>query len=568
MGPPRAVQGGPAPNPLVANPLDVWQETIDELSKTHMRPDYGDVQIAYYNVGLGARKDRPFRGKPNQQQAEDYFRRLVWHATGPARYRRNVPSERARRRRVDICLMAVRTLHQYKYDNWDRSHGRINLSSQDRPRGLPARLWADLPDPLPTWREMSARIRQGKALRNTLQILYQPSGDLSLTTREMLDNMSRKYLELTRYLDACPTSGFTASNAVGEAEFVCVNFPNDGNSLWYSLAYGPPASGRHRESWAVIKSQIWNYFNAVLYDEYHPRHRMYVVLEQQSRQEIADRDPDSQRLWGNMSIRRSLYINKPDSGPPMYCQFEGILQVIADFFGKEVIVFDRNLPDLNLAANLRHDPPREYNCRVYGRPDHGFDRGQILLVTDSTRKEYQIATYPDGHPEQYFDTSMWDSGHRYGWINAPWMTRPLPDGYEPILLPRAPIDDRVFTRLKSELLLEFLGCGNAISVDTTRPWSQGMELILPDPQDCGWDAERRSLDLLPPPVVYEHGRHNVVVGIYVDKDGRDRWPQWDNVKAYEAHKFQQEAKQLGINIVPINMSERYNPTVKESSQKG
>ncbi|KAI1741241.1 hypothetical protein F4680DRAFT_464653 [Xylaria scruposa] len=514
---------GPSPSPSVAGPyIRVMKDTIDNLSKERPGFDYGDIQIAYYNVGLAAKPTRKAPRKPSQEQVQDYFRRLVWHVTGPAQHPNNPSSEAARLRRVNRCLMAIRTLQQFKYQNWDIT-GRIDLKYDDRVRDVPDHVWDDLPDPIRNWKELSQYIsdfyQSNKAI---LRGRYQPAGDLGLTSRELKENSIKKYTELRQYLDACRASGFSALNGTGDADLGVINFPEDGNSLWYCLAYGPPMGSGSRESWATIKYQIWNYFNYVLAHPAHPRHRMYVVLQHQSSQEIEARAPGSKKLWGRMSIQRALYVNKPDSGPPMYCHFRGIYQVIADFFGKEVVVFTRPQTAGIDAYELRKDPARVYDWKAYGSMNQGLDRGQILLVTDETLEQHQIAIYFEGHPEQYFDTSTLTSEDRYGWINAPWMNRPLVNGYEPIQLPRAPVDDDLFTA----------GVGS-------------------NPRKAGW-AEEWPAPPFHSPYPYPRGKYRVVTGIYTDKYGMERWPQWYNVKAYEFYNFQAHAKSIGLDLQPVD----------------
>ncbi|KAI0449222.1 hypothetical protein F5B21DRAFT_494962 [Xylaria acuta] len=537
---------GPPPDPNLAGPyIPLMKDTIDSLSTESTFLDFGDPQIAYHNVGLGAKPNRPAPPKPSQEQAQDYFRRLVWHATGPARHPGNSRSEAARKRKVDRCLMSIRTLLQYQYQNWDKT-GRIDLTDDDRARDMRDSAWDDLPDPFPDWHTLSARIRLFKDDRATRDFEYQPVGDLWLTPREVEENSTNKYYELIRYLDACRASGFSAVHATGDAHLGVVNFPDDGNSLWYCLAYGPPMGAGSREAWATIKYQIWNYFNYVLAHLEHPRHRMYVILQQQSSDEIEARTPGSERLWGRMSILRALYTNKPDSGPPMYCHFRGIYQVIADFFGKEVVVFTRP-PPVPL-PQLRDDPPRVYSWRAYGSMDQGLDRGQIMLVTDETLEQHQVAIYFDGHLEQYFDTSTSTGEDRYGWIDAPWMNRPLEDNYEPIPLTRFPIDDDQYGAVTgNHEWKDFFGCGNA----TTLRYNQGEDIIFPDPWEEGWTVEWPAPPY-PDPYPYPLAYNRVVTGVYVDPDGKQRRPQWDNIKAYEFHKFQEHAKRIGLNLNPLD----------------
>ncbi|KAI0443012.1 hypothetical protein F4803DRAFT_517126 [Xylaria telfairii] len=538
---------GPPPDPALANTyIRLMKDTVDNFSRQQTRLDFGDVQIAYHNVGFGAKRSHPAPPKPSQEQMQDYFRRLVWHVTGPAPRPGNARSEDSRRKKVDRCLMSIRTLGQYKCESWDRT-GRIDLADVDRAMDISDQVWDDLPDPIPTWATLSTYIKAFDRNIANHDFAYQPNGDLWLTSREVEENSRNHYWKLRRYLDACRASGFLAHHQGCEAELGVINFPEDGNSLWYCLAYAPSTGSGSREEWATIKYQIWNYFNYVISHPDHPRHRLYVVLQQNSILEIEARDPDSTSLWGRMSILRALYTNKQNSGPPMYCHFTGIYQVIADFFGKEVVVFTRP----NALPQLRDDPYRKYPWKAYGSMDQGLERGQILLVTDDTLEQHQIAVYFEGHPEQHFDTSKSSSDDRYGWIAAPWMNRPLAPNYEPIPLDLAPIDDDQFTEgTGSNIWHQFFGCGNAVGEDPTNDYNSGMEIIFPDPQEEGWEEEHPEPPF-PDPYPYPAGNHRVVSGIYTSEDGTEKWPQWDNIKAYEFYEFKQYADDHGINLDPM-----------------
>lgn len=131
--------------------------------------------------------------------------------------------------------MSIRTLQQYKYEHWDRTD-RIDLGDMDRARDVPDDVWDNLDDPIPNWRTLSAYIKTFDEDKATRDFEYQPAGDLQLTDCELQENSMQHYSKLRRYLDACRASGFIAHHASGPAELGVINFPEDGNSLWYCLA--------------------------------------------------------------------------------------------------------------------------------------------------------------------------------------------------------------------------------------------------------------------------------------------------------------------------------------------
>lgn len=85
-----------------------------------------------------------------------------------------------------------------------------------------------------------------------------------------------------------------------------------------------------------------------------------------------------------VSILRALAENRKDSGPPMYGNFRGMMQVIADCFRKEIILFLR-------PSNAHAGRNMNYMYEVYGTQADGLTNGQILLVTDADKREHYQA---------------------------------------------------------------------------------------------------------------------------------------------------------------------------------
>ncbi|GAW14437.1 hypothetical protein ANO14919_038400 [Xylariales sp. No.14919] len=396
--------------------------------------------------------------------------------------------------------------------------------------------------------------------------MFEPVGNLHLTVHERTVNSEQILGQLARYWDAFSQGGFTATDGAGNTPvFHVLNWPEDGNSLWYCLCYTTYLFRSSTPEWAWVKAQIWKYFNYVIHHPSHPRHRMYVHLERQSPAEIEQRSPGSRRLWGRMSILRALHLNTPDSGPPMYGNFYGMMQVIADFFRKEVILFIR-------PKDAKIDVLRpEYDYRVFGRRADGQTNGQLYFVTDEVPEHFQIVTTMDQVLVDYrsrtgqqdppnpggFDTSHRSSNDRYGWIDGPWMPLvPLPDGYEPIPLANPPMLDPLFTLpFNTDECWQFSGRGEA--VDNDPRYGMGAMPILPDPVTSGWATETLAPVAGPAPYPefpYQFSRHNIVTGVYVDQN-REWWPQWNSMLAYKANEYRELARVRDLPTEPHVLSQ-------------
>jgi hypothetical protein len=104
-----------------------------------------------------------------------------------------------------------------------------------------ARGWAGLPDP---WAAgaITAHVTTHRGNQVNLKAAYESRFNLWVSPLEQQANYTRKHGELARYWDAFPLpgyrGGFVAADAFGVPQRLrVVDFPEDGNSLWYCLAY-------------------------------------------------------------------------------------------------------------------------------------------------------------------------------------------------------------------------------------------------------------------------------------------------------------------------------------------
>ncbi|KAI0866661.1 hypothetical protein F4860DRAFT_458052 [Xylaria cubensis] len=467
-----------------------------------------------------------------------------------------------------VLFSAIRTLRQFKTSLWDWN-GVVHASDIDRASfNLPR--WETVAAPLP-WPQLRGRLAAHNIRLQHRIDTFEPVGDVRLSIREFNENADKMNRQLVRYWDAAlQAGGFQARAADGSRKNIhTINWPEDGNSLWHCLTYINSLSQVHYDhpgDWMLMKARIWKYFNYVIHHPRHWRHRLYVHLERQSWTEIERLKPGSERIWGRMSILRALHLNIPDSGPPMYGNFQGMMQVIADYFGKEVILFIR-------PGNAVNGDPPEYDYRVFGSRTNGQVNGQLYFVSDVIPEQYQVVTHLDNVPVDYscrlrrrdphkpglLDTSHRSADDRFGWINAPWMPpRPLPAQWEPRPLKTTPILDpsRYHVANGSAEWDQFAGLG--VALDDDARYGNGAVPVLPDPVTAGWQTERMAR--LPgairyPEFPYGFGNRKIVTGVYEDANGREWWPQWNNLSAYRAHQFRQLAIERDLPTTPHTLSQ-------------
>lgn len=247
-----------------------------------------------------------------------------------------------------------------------------------------------------------------------------------------------------------------------------------------------------------------------------------------------------------VSILRALAENRKDSGPPMYGNFRGMMQVIADCFRKEIILFLR-------PSNAHAGRNMNYMYEVYGTQADGLTNGQILLVTDADKREhYQAVSHIDGQQltynpgnNYYFNTSGMRGNERYGWIDAPWMPYgPLPAGYSPVIMNFNPdLSPRFAASNAHAHYLFFEARSDAFHWSPN--YAYGRYPLLPDPRSHRWVVETMDPEPVMPDdavrYVYPFSQHQIISGVYTDVNGQECWLQWSNIKLYEAWKWQQEA---------------------------
>ncbi|KAH9991314.1 hypothetical protein F4779DRAFT_637727 [Xylariaceae sp. FL0662B] len=561
--------GQPPPPP--PGGLVITAEAVTNLNNDKTFLDFGDAQVAYHTIGLASSADNPAVQKPTQGQIEDYLTRFLAHVSRPVPRARGTAAS-SRRNRMDRVLMAARTLRGYQNNRWDLS-GAIALGINDiTPPGnaalnvnLPVVPWANIPPPMPH-PAITGHINAHQQALIPTQTMYDktvvpliPTNNEARFYRETLRSALRRYYD---EIDHPLYGGFEAVDGIGvPVRFIAQGWPKDGNSLWASLHYtrllqitaANNLPGQLTFYLNDVKYPIWQYFNYVLHHPSHPRHRLYVVLEQHSRNEIETRQPGSTIIWGEMGILRALHLNKPDSGPPMYGHFRGMLQVIADFYEKEVVLFIR--PTAALAGTFPNQNP--YIVEVYGQSLHGQTNGQIFLVTDEAdREQYQVVTHFGGIKLKYdgtdpnFSTLNRNNNDRWGWIPAPWYVAVNPTP-APVNIVTPHTNALFAPQLGSRPWLHFLGGENAVAEDPG--YREGRYPLLPDLATVQWGSEVTPLAQVAN-FPWPFAGYSIASGVYTFQ-GAEYWPQWSNIKLYEAHTIRkefQEARRLNIDVHPLS----------------
>ncbi|RYP70374.1 hypothetical protein DL771_005495 [Monosporascus sp. 5C6A] len=520
--------------------------------------DYGDVQTAWHTIGLASTAAVPARPKPNLQQIRNYLARLLEEVSGPPASA-HASSRAARWRRMKKVMMAARTLLRFRFEYFEPGLSwPIILANGDvSDSAIP---WAAIPAPLP-FPAITAHINARRGQLANLEIQYRDAQLLRPSVRQLHWNRRRTLRSLRPVWDGLGEGGFKSLDGQGFIRRLeTQDFGRDGNSLWYALYYFDPFLW-DRGLWLARKYHIWRYFNYVIHHPSHDRHRLYVHLERQSSLEIETRIPGI-----TLSILRALHENRVDAGPPMYGSFRGMMQVIADYFQVEVILFLR--PNFAQAgnANAAH---AVYDREVYGSWLHGQLHGQLMLVTDADKREhYQVVTHYEGVMLGYdaigpkFDTSGITSHTRWGWMRqgAPFIPDPIPNGWPPtplpFIIPSSGVDARFTLDLTHNDWKCFEGRTEAVASDFR--YGRGRVPNLPDPVAAGWDEENQPLvPGAPGPNAfpYDFGPHLITSGVYTNPPNVlpanvEFWPRWTNIKSYEAHKWQEEARGYDILTTP------------------
>lgn len=238
----------------------------------------------------------------------------------------------------------------------------------------------------------------------------------------------------------------------------------------------------------------------------------------------------------------------------MYGHFRGMMQVVADYYQKEVVVFTR--PENSLPANQGI-----YQVEVYGQQYLGIQNGQILLVTDFKKEHYQLVIRQDARAMAYnpgvdpvFDTSNFSAQDRYGWILAPWMPAPgvpLHPAYAPeVLGPWIPRNDPAWAPSYVGINNDFL-CfpARAEAVCSDDNYGNGRYPNFPDPVGAGWITERPPPGALVPSFPYGFSPNLIVNGVYTTPTGT-YWPRWTNIRTYKAQEWLAKAKDMELLTVP------------------
>lgn len=451
----------PAP-PVIPLPSDVFLQELGHANKSDL--DYGAEDVAWYNLGLaGIRLD-------SEAQFLHYARALVQRVREPFGTRGvQATREQARRRRVSIVLMALRTTLGYQRPSMNQLYPADDFPS---PNDL-----SDFPDFTARWRRLTFHPPLNPATIPALKRLVRLRGPdkdrirakyyarrQELYPGHIEMAMSRLRQFATEAETANRFGGFTVDDP-GQGGYQALNcthaaYRGEGNSLWHVLAaqlLPPNADGKvNLRAGRRYKALLFNIMVWVLCLPTSPRHRMYCQMQAISPDEIRQRyNAATVRQmwedWGEMSLLRCLATNEPDAGPPKYPQFKGIFQLISDAWRVEVLVWVGNLG--TWGRNGGHYDLHVFGPQSYGlfgkypsndpfwnagfSPISGFQQGgqgQLVFVTDPSWTHYDLpanVAFP-------FDTSHKTNADRFGWLGLPFLNANGPMELDARVVPPGP----------------------------------------------------------------------------------------------------------------------------------
>ncbi|KAI0128363.1 hypothetical protein BJ170DRAFT_621281 [Xylariales sp. AK1849] len=525
--------------------------------------DYGNVQIAWHTLRLSSTMAIPFRPKPRRSHFKDYIIRLLEYVSQPSGGTRG--SEVFRRRRMAKVMMAARTLFLVYFDDldltqvisWDALTLARNRASKR------TRSWGATPAPIGI-AALTLMLDHHATNIDALAAAYREAPYICPSAQRIMRGVDAGHIALRKTYDA--TWGFRARDGTGTYKRLKAMVPvaEDGNSLWISLQFNLDCSVESLRSWMITKYLVYRYFKDCLYDNTMHRHRLYVHLERQSWNELETRIPDLPRQWGQTGMLRAFQQNRQYSGPPMYGHFRGMMQVISDFFRKEIVLFIRADPAVQIFEGVG-----DYTVEAYGRRIDGIGRPQIFLVTDHLREHYVPVTHIDNEflfdpfdselpflPPGgliHFNTNHLNGNDRYGWIGAPWQPPlPLPPGYTPSPIPGTylyNIYHLSLAGLQSQEFFCFVGLH-----DVTYPRASGGRYPdnLPDPVADGWVNEVTPAGYPAYAPTFNH-MHVISHGVFVDyalPGNPEFWPRWIDTRPYQASEDSALFARQGKSFAP------------------
>ncbi|KAH9885342.1 hypothetical protein F4778DRAFT_761153 [Xylariomycetidae sp. FL2044] len=436
----REPTGVPNYGPPQLIPDAVW---LRDLNKRQY--DHGNHQRAWRNLGLDS-NFRDYHVAPLDRASMHTYLHGLWTAVNNfATPTPNLQARRTRKKQLRRIMRAAQTLYGYQNENWDLSVGAPlpHITLRDT-RATQAQLFnAGLagwdpaaegplpgvagpvpPGPNPRWR--GARI--GRAL-------WKIRGPERPTPNELAH--AHLQVRMPKWLGIRTQYGFNVRYVGFEDGWArdcrSLPVPEDEDSLWNSVSYfvnarHPMELGKdgcairgYPEMGPNVKAEIWRYFVEVLnsnnpisgpgYRE-HPRFRQYCLFQNMST--VTDAE------YGKRSLLRCLSTNRIDAGEVRRCTDEYILQIIADYYNREVVVFypDRHEDPVYQSA-LPMDERLAWRVRAYGHPSHHdlTENDQIILVTDINRRQY----YPvhDLGGEASVPTEAISGVDRWHW-EMPW----------------------------------------------------------------------------------------------------------------------------------------------------
>ncbi|KAF6831406.1 hypothetical protein CMUS01_07365 [Colletotrichum musicola] len=425
----ESTYNAPNPGPLneVAQPANVHQWVRPRIPSIKnilgAKEPFGDHQVAYKLLNLHSRDAANPARRPSPRQFRDWCNEIfmnIWEGSGTEgseEHRRAI----AANRRVLGAMDTLAGIRRPGHPRW-RPNQQIRISPgrndpqdgfvcDDFPVDLNGNNWDQrvyVPATYAAYQNNYVTNDNMPQEQNEprMRRKWAPTQNMLEDARERRDEDAKEHIACLGFR-ARPHYMFPDDKKDAEKQtldtfFCAVSVPRNEDSLWYSLALQRAKELKYlvaqwfdevltmpRDRWTPQPGQPGQPPLPVLPEHCYRRRRfrMYCQLLANSARSV---DKNDVREWGNLDLIRCLHRNARKSGMPMEAGFHEMLNLVADFFGCEVITFTPpdDLPRLDTEDSVMgYLEANPYEMRVYGEPYRpGMHPNpphyQILLVTD------------------------------------------------------------------------------------------------------------------------------------------------------------------------------------------
>ncbi|KAF6836604.1 hypothetical protein CPLU01_03639 [Colletotrichum plurivorum] len=432
----ESTYNAPNPGPLneVAQPANVDQWVRPRIPSTKnilgAREHFGDHQVAYKLLNLHSRDANTPARRPSPRQFRDWCNEIfmnIWEGSGTPgseEHRRAI----AANRRVLGAMDTLAGIRRPGHPDWTpnqqirispgRNDPQDGFVCDDFPVDLNGNNWDQrvyVPATYAVYENHYAIDRHRPREQNEprMRRKWAPTQNMLEDARERRDEDAKEHIACfgfrARPHFMFPDDKTDEEKQTLEHTFYAAPVPRNEDSLWYSISYIFTHTLNYSKNFKFLLARWfdevltmprnhWNDQPGQLAVPEHQcrrsRFRMYCQLLANSVRSV---DEDDVEEWGNLDLIRCLHRNARESGVPMEAGFHEMLNLVADFFGCEVITFTppEDAPRLDTADNMaNYMAENPYEMRVYGKPHipdwyPEAERCQIVLVTDSQLRYFQ-----------------------------------------------------------------------------------------------------------------------------------------------------------------------------------